>query len=244
MGKDAKTKTKDSYAVPDTRAMGIVHSALRRDLTRARIALTDGQPLSAERRRALSDHLVWMMTFLDRHHTSEDEGLYPMVLRKNPAARDLLEDMDADHQRIHPAMERVTEVARTGRTPGGAAPAGLLAVIEELEAVLYPHLRREEEEAMPVVAASITAADWHRWDQEHNIKGVPFGELAESGLWVLDGQDTVSHALMSQAVPRPVLFVINRVFGPRYRRKTARLWDGTPAAGVRALTKEMVEVSE
>ena len=242
MGKDAETKS--SAAAPDTRTMGIVHSALRRDLTRTRIALTEDQSLTDERRNALADHLVWMMTFLNRHHTSEDEGLYPMVLRKNPAARDLLEDMDADHQRVHPAMERVAEVARTLHTPSATAPADLLAVIEELEAVLYPHLRREEEEAMPVVAASITAADWHTWDQEHNIKGLPFGELAETGLWTLDGQDPVSYALMSQAVPRPALFVIKRVFGPRYRRKTARLWGGTRAANVRALTKEMVEISE
>jgi hemerythrin-like domain-containing protein len=236
--------TDSSHAAPDTRTMGIVHSALRRDLTRARLVLTDHQPLSDERRQALADHLVWMMVFLDRHHTSEDEGLYPMVLRKNPAARDLLQDMDADHQRIHPAMERVAEAAGALHAPSATAPAELLTAIDELESVLYPHLRREEEEAMPLVAATITAADWHTWDEKHNIKGLSFGELATTGLWTLDGQDPVSHALMSQAVPRPVLFVIKRVFGPRYRRKTARLWGGTRAANVRALTKEMVEISE
>ena len=236
--------TDSSVAAPDTRTMGIVHSALRRDLTRARMVLTDHQPLTDERRRALADHLVWMMAFLDRHHTSEDEGLYPMVLRKNPAARDLLQDMDADHQRIHPAMERVAEAARALHTPSATAPAELLTAIDELGSVLYPHLRREEEEAMPLVASSITAADWHTWDEKHNIKGLAFGELATTGLWTLDGQDPVSHALMSQVVPRPVLFVITTVFGPRYRRKTARLWGGTRAAAVGALTKDMVEVSE
>ncbi len=114
--------------------------------------------------------------------------------------------MDADHHRVHPAMERVADVARASRPPGTTGPGDLLAAIEELEAVLYPHLRGEEEEAMPLVAASITAADWHAWDQEHNIKGLSFGELALTGLWTLDGQDPVSHALMSQVVPRPVLF--------------------------------------
>lgn len=167
-----------------------------------------------------------------------------MVLRKNPEARDVLQHMDADHQLIHPAMERVAEAARTLQTPEADAPAELLAAIKELEAVLYPHLRQEEEEAMPIVAASITAAEWHTWDQEHNIKVLSFSELAETGLWTLDGQDQASYALMSRAVPRPVLFVINTFFGPRYRRKTDRLWGGTRAASVPALTKETVEVPE
>ncbi len=242
MRNDDETDSTDT--APDTRTMGIVHSALRRDLARARLVLSGERPLAEERRQALADHLAWMMAFLDRHHTSEDEGLHPLVLRKNPAARELLEDMDADHHRIHPAMERVAGAAGALRTPSATAPSELLTAIEELQAVLNPHLRREEEEAMPLVASSITAADWHTWDQEHNIKVLSFGELADAGLWTLDGQDPVSRTLMSQAVPRPALFVITTFFGPRYRRKTDRLWGGTRAAAVGALTKDMAEVSE
>lgn len=227
----------------DTRTMLIVHSALRRDLTRTRIVLTDSRSLSEERRTALANHLAWMMTFLDRHHTSEDEGLYPMVLRKNPAARELLEDMDADHRLVHPAMEQVAEAARAFRSAGTIATTDVLAAIDALEAVLYPHLAREENEAMPVVAASITATDWHRWDQEHNIKGRSFRELAAAGLWTLDGQDPASHALMRQVVPRPAMFVIDKVFGPRYRAKSARLWGGTRVAVVPALDQQLKEVT-
>jgi hemerythrin-like domain-containing protein len=227
----------------DTRTMPIVHSALRRDLTRTRIVLTDSRSLSEERRTALADHLAWMMTFLDDHHTSEDEGLYPMVLDKNPAARELLEDMDADHRLVHPAMEQVADATRALRTPGTIATTDVLAAIDALEAVLYPHLAREEDETMPVVAASITATDWHRWDQEHNIQGRSFRELAATGLWTLDGQDPASHALMRQVVPRPVMFVIHNVFGQRYRRKSARLWGGTRAAVVPALDKQLKVVT-
>lgn len=126
------------------------------------MVLTDSRSLSEERRTALADHLAWTMTFLGRHHTSEDEGLYPMVLRENPAARELLEDMDADHRLVHPAMEQVADAARAFRASGTIATTDVLAAIDALEAVLYPHLAREEDETMPVVAASITATDWHR----------------------------------------------------------------------------------
>ena len=230
---------RNSDTAPDTRTMAIVHSALRRDLERTRIVLTGAHPISEPRRTALAEHLVWMMAFLGRHHTGEDAGLYPMVLQKNGAAQQLLAAMDAEHQQIHPAMDRLTKAAQEfGRD--SITQSELLEAVEGLEGVLYPHLEREEEEMMPVVAASITAADWHRWDQEHNIKGVSFGELAATGLWILDGQDRASDALMSQAVPAPIRFIITRGFGPRYRRKTAQVWGGTPAADVPAISANNV----
>ena len=85
-------------------------------------------------------------------------------------------------------MERLTETAHTLDRSSAGAAADVLAAIKHLETVLYPHLRREEEDAMPVVAASITAKDWHTWDQKHNIKPLSFGEFAELGLWTLGGR--------------------------------------------------------
>lgn len=79
--------------------------------------------------------------------------------------------------------------------------------------------------------------------QEHNIQGRSFRELAVTGLWTLDGQDPASHALMRQVAPRPVMFVIDNVFGPRFRRRSARLWGGTRAAVVPALDKQRKEVT-
>ena len=39
---------------------------------------------SRRRRTALAEHLLWMMGFLHAHHSGEDEGLYPLVVRRNP----------------------------------------------------------------------------------------------------------------------------------------------------------------
>lgn len=229
----------DPDAPADTRTMGIVHSALRRDLRRATIVLTSGEPPSEDRRRALGDHLVWMMAFLERHHTGEDTGLYPLVQRRNPDAQGLLDAMDAEHQQIHPAMERVGRVAQA-YAAGTADSAELGQAIADLEAVLYPHLKREEEQMMPVVSATLTRADWHRWDQEHNIKPFGVAELAATGLWILDGQDPESDAVMSGLVPPLARFVIKRGFGPGYRRRAARLWGDTAAARVPALSADAV----
>lgn len=52
--------------------MGIVYSALKRDLLRTRAVLSASPVPAGEQRKALGEHVVWMMEFL--HHTSEDES--------------------------------------------------------------------------------------------------------------------------------------------------------------------------
>ena len=63
----------------DTRMMGIVHDALRRDLIRTRDALTTAPYPEGDRRRAVAGHVDWLMNFLHDHHSAEDAGLYPAV---------------------------------------------------------------------------------------------------------------------------------------------------------------------
>ena len=109
----------------DTRSMGIVHSALRRDLERTRMVLSAEPYPDAERRRGIAAHVVWMMHFLHIHHTGEDVGLWPLIRAKNPAAVALLDQMDADHRQIAPAITALEDAARTYRDdeedPGTAA---------------------------------------------------------------------------------------------------------------------------
>jgi hemerythrin-like domain-containing protein len=124
----------------DTSAMRIVHTALRRDYARARSALSQPPYPDDAQRAALCGHLNWMAGFLHRHHESEDNSLYPMA---------------ADHDAVQAALGAVERaVARYARSADGRAD--LIAALDGLEEVLLPHLRREEDEMMPVVSASIT----------------------------------------------------------------------------------------
>ncbi|MDX5453885.1 MAG: hemerythrin domain-containing protein, partial [Rhodococcus sp. (in: high G+C Gram-positive bacteria)] len=83
--------TTDTLPPADTRIMRIVHSALRRDLTRAAQVLRTAPAPERTQRVALADHLVWMMQFLHLHHSGEDQGLWPLVRAVNPAAEALLD---------------------------------------------------------------------------------------------------------------------------------------------------------
>src|ERR1700733_15049831 len=94
-------------APADTAMMGIVHSALRRDLTRASEAVSANPPPGDKQRQAIAGHLVWMMDFLHRHHAGEDDGLWPLVRQRDPMAGALLDEMDAEHVRIAPELDSV-----------------------------------------------------------------------------------------------------------------------------------------
>lgn len=220
----------------DTRMMGIVHSALRRDLVRARIVLEDEPALTGARRVALGEQVLWLMHLLHIHHEGEDIGLYPMVIRNDPSTRELADDMDADHHRITPAITALEDAARVYRDGAPGSDAGLADAIVRLEDVLLPHLAREELEMMPIVSGCVTEREWRAWNEEINLKSKSTTYLAEEGHWVLDNLDVESRALVVGQVPPIPRFVLIRLLGGRYRRKRALLWEGTPAEAVPSLS--------
>lgn len=218
----------------DTRSMGIVHSALRRDLERTRMVLSTQPYPGSKRRRGLAAHLLWMMNFLHIHHTGEDVGLWPLIRAKNPAAGDRLDQMDADHRRIAPAITALEDAARAyGDEDEARKP--LLAALAGLTEVLLPHLRREELEMMPIVAATITTTEYYAIEQEHFVKPKSFKELGAEGHWIIDGLDPEDRAVILDVVPAVPRFILLRGFARSYRRKCDLLWGDGPAAALPSL---------
>lgn len=219
----------------DTRSMGIVHSALRRDLERTRMVLSTPPYPDGDRRRELAAHVLWMMHFLHTHHTGEDEGLWPVIRAKNPSAEPLLDQLDADHRRIAQAITVLENAARDYRADGSRRE-GLLAALAGLCEVLLPHLQREELEAMPVVAATISDEEYHAIEHEYFVKPKGFNELGAEAHWVIDGLDPAGRDLILHVVPAVPRFILLHAFARSYRRKAALLWGDGPAASVPSLS--------
>src|SRR5450631_1941344 len=178
----------DPSAPADTRMMGIVHGALRRDLTRAANALS-GQPFPGDAQRvAIAQHMQALMGFLHVHHSGEDAWLWPTMRRLNPAASDVLDQMDADHLSIAPHMGKVTAAAAAYEKSATVREA-LAEAINDLRCTLDPHLRREEDEMMPIVASTLTAGQWDGWEQEYYVKAKSKKDLGLEGHWLIDGGD-------------------------------------------------------
>jgi hypothetical protein len=224
------TRVPDAPA--DTRMMGIVHDALRRDLGRAIGALSNAPYPDGAQRVAIGDHVGWMMGFLDAHHHGEDAGLWPLVRARNPDATPLLDDMEADHGRVAPLVEACHTAARDYRSGESEdTRVVLLDALGRLCEVLLPHLEREERETMPLVSISITAAEWRAVDQQYYVKPKSLSQLGFEGHWLLDGLDPErSHLVVHQVslIPR---FVLVHGFARRYRRRARACWGRSQSYG-------------
>ena len=227
----------DQSAPADTRMMDIAHAALRRDLDRARCALTATPPPSARQGKAIGRHVLWLMDFLHHHHTGEDEGLWPLVLQRDASSAALLDSLEADHARIAPAIEGLRTAARGYRDNlGPSSRAALVSALDQLATVLYPHLDREIEEGMPVVSRAITNGEWQRWNEDFMMKGKSPLELGLEGHFFLDELDEEGRQLVVHLVPPVPRFVLLHAFGWLYRRQSRQRWQSGRASSRLAAT--------
>lgn len=215
----------------DTRMMGIVHGALQRDLRRAReVSATAPYPVEKQR-RALGEHVVWLMDFLHAHHTSEDDALWPLVRAKNAEAGPLLDSMSADHRTIEPAAAALRSAGAAYATShDDEARTTLVAAIEALVTVLVPHLDREVAEAMPLVSATISDVEWRAIEQEHNIRSKSLAQLGFEGHWLLDGIDPEGYDVVVHTVPALPRFILLHGFARSYRRRMSAVWGSVEAS--------------
>jgi hypothetical protein len=238
------TTTADTPA--DTTMMRIVHDALRRDL--ARSSKTLAESARHDQRRAVGAHLGWMMGFLHAHHASEDDGLYPLVRSRADrvtGAVEVLDRMAADHDVIARAttdLERAA--AQLALDPSDAATRQILAELDALSAVLLPHLRAEEDDAMPIVSKLLSAPEWQAIEQRHNLDPKPMSDLGFEGHWLIDGADEADRATVLRLVPAVSRFVLLHGFARRYRRHADACWGdhSKPARHVQAANAVAVTV--
>jgi len=213
----------DQNSHADTNMMRIVHTALRRDLQRARVALTMVPPPAHRQRVALADHLTWMMAFLESHHRSEDLGLYPVVRERDPGAAALLDEMAVGHQAV--AVAIATLEAAAAIYADRDERDLMIDALDRLIEVLMPHLQLEEDEMMPVVSRVVSAAEWDDLEQVYNLAGKSRAQLAREGHWLIDGASPQDRKRVLGLVPvLPRLFLLYG-FGPAYRRHKRACWN-------------------
>ncbi len=74
----------------------------------------------------------------------------------------------------------------------------LRGALERLCAVLLPQMGRDEDEAAPIVAATITSAEWDAWIHDL-LRTNSLAELIWERLWLTDGLDTERRAITAHA---------------------------------------------
>jgi len=217
----------------ETRMNGIIHAALRRDLDRTAMVLDGTAQVSDGRLRAIGTHAVWLMHLLHDHHTTEDEGLFPVMRRNNPAAADLLDEMETEHAAIAGAVTTLETAGRRAEAGEPGAADALRDAVAALRTVLDPHLVHEERDLVPLVAQSVGEDEWAVFEKS-NTAGKKPPELAMQGHWMMDNLDPAGVAVVTSVVPAVPRFLMLRFLGGPYRRRREACWGGTPAAAVPA----------
>jgi Hemerythrin HHE cation binding domain len=205
--------TESQQGTIDFTMMYATHDAFRRDLDRLVAASAAGTASSAPVRAGWENFKTQLLI----HHSVEDTDLWPRVQRAvvgRPGDLALLREMEAEHALIDPLLHAVDQ-SLAGRASNLAEQA------QEISAVLGHHLKHEEEDALPLIQAVLTPADWRAFaSQMRRRQG--FKGAAVYVPWILDAMPPVKQQKFLAALPAPV-HVINRlIWAPRYRQRN--LW--------------------
>ena len=120
------------------------HHAFRRDLTRFARALAEDPP---PRSAALADEWKGFHAALHGHHAMEDGNILPGLAKEHPRVAPVVAALAEDHRRIDPLLARGD--AAFARLAERGAARETAAVVAELQALLDPHLAKEEAEIVP-----------------------------------------------------------------------------------------------
>ena len=159
---------------------------------------------------------------LTRHHEAEDRWIWPMLAGFG-VDRDLLAAMESEH---HVHVHGVGgDRCRHGPLRGERVEGGCRRCSRERS----PHDGRggtapdhEEEELEPVLMPHVESPEWK--EVEKKLSRQPPFVAGAFFAWVTDGMSDEGRSFLRSTVPPPVTFILARVFGRRYRRSIAPVW--------------------
>ena len=113
------------------------------------------------------------------HHPKEDRVLFPRILKREPRARRLIDDLRAEHV-LGAQLIRDLEQSLIGLEVGGPGGAQAFSIAVDAYADFHwKHMRREEKELLPLAERVLTKADWDEIDAEFTGNHDPIADLRE-----------------------------------------------------------------
>ena len=131
-----------------------VHGWLREQLDAIRTgaaALADGGGIRAT---DLRTHCLTFCSILERHHTGEDQQVFPFLAGQHPELGPVIEELMRDHRQVAEILDQITELVRElGARPDAAEVARMRTELDGLAALLENHLNYEERKLVPILDA-------------------------------------------------------------------------------------------
>jgi len=119
-----------------------------------------------------------MLRYIDEfperlHHPKEDAVLFARLAARSPEAAALVEDLQSEHRagaRLIRELERQLVIFED-RWPAGAPE--FLSAVGDYAAFQWAHMRKEEENLLPLAQRLLTAEDWSRIDAAFAVNADP-----------------------------------------------------------------------
>jgi hemerythrin-like domain-containing protein len=111
------------------------------------------------------------------HHPKEDEHLFARVLKRAPEARALVQGLQAEHEegaRLIRELERALLFFEEG-WPAGARE--FQDKVDAYAAFHWQHMRKEEQELLPLAERVLSADDWRAIDRAFAANEDPIAAL-------------------------------------------------------------------
>jgi hemerythrin-like domain-containing protein len=206
----------------------VVHGAVRRDLDRFTEALST---LGGGERRVEQVSAAWANFHheLTKHHSGEHRIAWP-ALRKLGVSDGLLTQFDAEHERMAAALKSADEAMRSlSGTPTAERVNAAREAVAALRATTAEHLDHEDAELEPFLSEHERTPEMKEMRRGFR-RDYTLPETGTYFSWLQDGASRDELAGLRHTVPGPVVAIISRVFGGKYRRTIAPAWKGQRAS--------------
>lgn len=221
----------------DQTGMYVMHHAFRRDLDRFATAVANTPVSEHEVWQALERRWLRMAELLHHHHTVEDEALWP-VLRTHAAATgapggpgapewqsaqdlQLLQDMEAEHERIDPALVACRDAfAAMSEHPCLDHRNALELRVAALRDGLLEHLAHGEGQALPMLQRTLSIEENEQFERAAQ-KGYPLRVVPFALCWVMDELPAEARDRILADTP-PGYGLILRLLRPRFEKGERR----------------------
>jgi hemerythrin-like domain-containing protein len=187
----------------DIREMYMVHTVFRREFGLASDLVRGVADGDTERARVVAAHLDLLNVFLHHHHSGEDGHLWPRLLQRGgPEAAPVVLLMEGQHETIEKTGAEVNAaLASWQATADVAARDELAGALDRLLVHLDDHMTLEEDQALPLIAEYITAAEWGAMVQEGGADVSPELMPMMFGMLMYEGDPEVVRLAISMMPP-------------------------------------------
>lgn len=212
----------------DIREMYVVHNVFRREYHLLPDLVLDVAADDLERAELIAEHITFLNSLLDRHHTGEDSHLWPkLLIRAADSLAPLIHTIEDQHKGVHEAMSELDEVLRGWRSnPDPRNRAAVVDAIGVLSTRLEEHLQLEEQQILPLIEDHISAAEWTEMTQEGGADTPPEQGPVIFGMLMYEGDPAVLNDMFAN-MPPEVAAVLPDIAPPAYQEYCRKI-HGTP----------------